>query len=183
MKRRDRGRASRARPRSPTTTCPELARLRFRFDRHAFARLRLLIDRLNTPVVGQSRLRRARDRLGDGAARLVEPLLVAGRRPRPRRCRDRGRVPEAVVREVAELFLDRGEPFGDAFVVIVRVIECLREQIGGMADVEPGRAQVHHAARVGGRRRPRPVHRRRPAAAAATLRSRISPRSSGCSAA
>ena len=28
---------------------PELARLRFRFDRHAFARLRLLIDRLNTP--------------------------------------------------------------------------------------------------------------------------------------
>ena len=29
---------------------PELARLRFRFDRHAFARLRLLIDRLNTPV-------------------------------------------------------------------------------------------------------------------------------------
>jgi uncharacterized protein (TIGR00730 family) len=33
---------------------PDLARLRFRFDRHGFARLRLLIDRLNTPASAEA---------------------------------------------------------------------------------------------------------------------------------
>ena len=42
-------RPRRARPRSPTTTFPSLPRLRMRFDRRSYSRLRELIDGLNEP--------------------------------------------------------------------------------------------------------------------------------------
>ena len=63
-----------------------------------------------------------------------------------------GPIAEAVVGEVAQLLLDRREPFGDALrsgqCPSVSSSECGGEQVGGMADVEPGLAQVQHAAGI-----------------------------------
>ena len=88
-------------------------------------------------------MRQSADRLGDRrggpagdasrpAGGIVAPLSLSGSRD----------VAQPLVREVAQLLFDRREPFGDRLRSrSSSVIECLREQVGGMADVEArGRA-------------------------------------------
>ena len=93
----------------------------------------------------------------------------------PRRSASRPPL-EALVREVAQLLLDRGQPLDDGFVVSSSRASASRS--AGWRTSRPAAAQVHHATRV--RRRDDAPGSPAPArSSAATLRSRISPRQLG----
>ena len=127
------------------------------------------------PVIDGTGRERA-DRLGDGAPRLFEPLLVFVRGLAGVAVGIASAIAEAVVGEVAQLLFDRGEPLHDCLVAIILhsispllwsdahrrgrlsppsaprlllLIECGREQVRGVANVEAGLAQLHHAAGIG----------------------------------